>query len=106
MWLRKVFVVIRIPTPSPSQVIVHPAFLLLANWKVIVPLVGSTFIGWKPSVYWHSTTNDIIVAYQSERNNIWDTLPVMHIGVRDPINLTRRIAAPATSLDSPGGGEY
>ena len=51
-------------------------------------------------------TNDIIVAYQSERNNIWDTPPVMHIDVRDPINLTRRIAAPATSLDSPGGGEY
>ena len=51
-------------------------------------------------------TNDIIVAYQSERNNTWDTPPVMHIGLREPINLTGRIAAPATSLDSPGGGEY
>ena len=53
-----------------------------------------------------STSNDIIVAYQSERNNTWDTPPGMHIGLRKPINLTGRIAAPATSLDSPGGGEY
>ena len=53
-----------------------------------------------------SATNDIIVAYQSEQNNIWDTLPVMYGDVMDPINSNRRIAAPTTGLDSPGDAEY
>ena len=51
-------------------------------------------------------TNDTIEAYQSERTNTWDTLSGMHVGLRKPIDLTGRIAAPASNLDSPWGGEY
>ena len=29
-------------------------------WKVILPLLGSTSIGWKLSIYWNLATTDIV----------------------------------------------